>query len=62
MEPTVGLLAGRVESALADVCDRGLLLVGVSLRLLRVREVPVADLLPALVVAPLLVSLAAALR
>lgn len=34
----------------------GLLLVGVSLRLLRVREVPVADLLPALVVAPLLVT------
>lgn len=40
----------------------GLLLVGVALRLLRVREIPVADLLPALVVAPLLVSLAAALR
>lgn len=32
----------------------GLLLVGVALRLLRIREVPVADLLPALVVAPLL--------
>ncbi len=40
----------------------GLLLVGVALRLLRVREIPVADLLPALVVAPFLVSLAAALR
>lgn len=40
----------------------GLLLVGVALRLLRLREIPVADLLPALVVAPLLVSLAAALR
>lgn len=34
----------------------GLLLVGVALRLLRIREVPVADLLPALVVAPLLVA------
>ena len=33
----------------------GLLLVGVALRLLRVREIPVADLLPALVVAPLLI-------
>ena len=34
----------------------GLLLVGVALRLLRIREIPVADLLPALVVAPLLVA------
>ena len=33
----------------------GLLLVGVALRLLRVREIPVADLLPALLVAPILV-------
>lgn len=40
----------------------GLLLVGVALRLLRIREVPVADLLPALLVAPLLVALAGALR
>jgi len=38
----------------------GLLLVGVALRLLRVRQIPVADLLPALVVAPFLVALAAA--
>lgn len=35
----------------------GLLLVGVALRLLRIREIPVADLLPALLVAPLLVTL-----
>ena len=35
----------------------GLLLAGVSLRLLRVRQVPVGDLLPALVVAPLLVQI-----
>ena len=34
----------------------GLLLVGVALRLLRVREIPVADLLPALLVAPVLVA------
>ena len=40
----------------------GLLLVGVALRLLRIREIPVADLLPALVVAPLLVRLTASLR
>lgn len=40
----------------------GLLLVGVALRLLRIREVAVADLLPALLVAPGLVQLAATLR
>ncbi len=40
----------------------GLLLVGMALRLLRVRDVPVADLLPALVVAPLLVAGVAAFR
>ena len=40
----------------------GLLLVGVSLRLLQVKPVPVADLLPALVVAPLLTALVVALR
>lgn len=40
----------------------GLLLVGIALRLLRVRQVPVGDLLPALLVAPLLTALVAALR
>jgi uncharacterized membrane protein YqgA involved in biofilm formation len=40
----------------------GLLLVGVGLRLLRIREIPVADLLPALLVAPLLVEVVSALR
>ena len=39
----------------------GLLLVGVALRLLRIREIPVADLLPALLVAPVLVAFCAAL-
>ena len=34
----------------------GLLLVGIALRLLSIRQVPVGDLLPSLVVAPLLVS------
>jgi uncharacterized membrane protein YqgA involved in biofilm formation len=61
----VGVLLGDVlpdahVSALTAV--GGLLLVGVALRLLRVREIPVADLLPALVVAPVLVSLTAAIR
>jgi uncharacterized membrane protein YqgA involved in biofilm formation len=40
----------------------GLLLVGISLRLLRIREIPVGDLLPALVVAPLLTQLVVVLR
>lgn len=58
----VGLALGDVlpEAHLdAVTAVGGLLLVGVALRLLRVREVPVADLLPALVVAPLLVALVA---
>jgi uncharacterized membrane protein YqgA involved in biofilm formation len=40
----------------------GLLLVGVALRLLRVRQIPVADLLPALLAAPLLLTAVAAFR
>ena len=40
----------------------GLMLVGVALRLLRIKQVPVGDLLPGLVIAPLLTTLVAALR
>ena len=40
----------------------GLLLVGVALRLLDLKQVKVADLLPALVVAPILTELVVALR
>ena len=40
----------------------GLLLVGVALRLLDLKEVKVADLLPALLIAPLLVQLVVVLR
>jgi len=40
----------------------GLLLVGIAMRLLRIRQVPVGDLLPALLVAPILTGLVAALR
>ena len=36
----------------------GLILVGVALRLLELKTIPVADLLPALLVAPLLVQIA----
>ena len=47
---------------LALTATGGLVLVGVSLRLLRLRAVPVADLLPALLVAPLLVEATMRLR
>lgn len=40
----------------------GLMLVGISLRLLRIREVPVGDMLPALLVAPILTQVIVALR
>lgn len=58
----VGVLLGDVLPAAhlaALTAVGGLLLVGVALRLLRIREVPVADLLPALLIAPGLVQLAA---
>lgn len=61
----VGLVLGDVlpdAAVSALTATGGLLLVGIALRLLRVRDVPVADLLPALVVAPLLTQLVAALR
>jgi uncharacterized membrane protein YqgA involved in biofilm formation len=61
----VGALLGDVLPAphlAALTAVGGLLLVGVALRLLRIREIPVADLLPALVVAPLLVGLTATFR
>lgn len=40
----------------------GLLLVGIGIRLLRLREVPVGDMLPALLAAPLLTQLVVLLR
>jgi hypothetical protein len=40
----------------------GLLLVGIAMRLLRIREIPVGDLLPALIVAPLLTQVVVMLR
>ena len=61
----VGIALGDVlpDPHLAAItATGGLLLVGVALRLLRIREVPVADLLPALLVAPLLVALTGALH
>ncbi len=46
----------------ATTATGGVLLLGVGLRLLAVKQVPVGDLLPALVVAPVLVALIVPLR
>jgi uncharacterized membrane protein YqgA involved in biofilm formation len=61
----VGVFIGGVlpEAYIAAItATGGLLLLGVGLRLLQIKAVPVGNLLPALLVAPLLVSLVAALR
>lgn len=61
----VAVLAGGLlpNSGIAALtATGGLLLVGVALRLLRIRPLPVGDLLPALVVAPVLTALVAAVR
>jgi uncharacterized membrane protein YqgA involved in biofilm formation len=47
---------------LALTATGGLLLAGVGLRLLRIKQVPVGDLLPALFVAPVLVEIVARAR
>ena len=60
-----GVLLGEILVAAplaALTATGGLLLAGVGLRLLRLKAVPVGDLLPALIVAPLLTELVAALR
>jgi uncharacterized membrane protein YqgA involved in biofilm formation len=61
----LGVLLGSVvpdASIAALTATGGLMLVGISFRLLRVREIPVGDLLPALIVAPLLTQLVVWLR
>ncbi|MFP5281914.1 MAG: DUF554 family protein, partial [Actinomycetes bacterium] len=61
----VGVLTGDVlpEAHLAAVtATGGLLLLGVGMRLLQIKAVPVGNLLPALLVAPLLVALVGWLR
>ena len=61
----VGLLIGDFLPAAqldAVTATGGLLLLGVGLRLLDIKRVPVGNLLPALLVAPLLVALVGALR
>lgn len=59
----LGLALGDVlpDAQLAAItATGGLMLVGVAFRLLRIREIPVADLLPALLVAPALTALVGA--
>src|SRR5215210_306257 len=58
------VLGGLLPEAhlLAMTATGGLLLVGVSLRLLNIKQVPVGDLLPALGIAPLLVEIVRAAR
>jgi uncharacterized membrane protein YqgA involved in biofilm formation len=61
----LGLFAGGVLAAgyvAAITAVGGLLLVGVALRLLRLKPLPVGDLLPALVVAPIMVAAISAIR
>ena len=58
------VLGGLLPDALvaATTATGGVLLLGVGLRLLAVKAVPVGDLLPALVAAPVLAALVQALR
>jgi uncharacterized protein len=59
------LLVGDVFAAgyvAAITAVGGLLLVGVALRLFRIKPLPVGDLLPALAVAPALVAVVSAVR
>lgn len=61
----VGVLLGNVlpqAHVAALTATGGLLLVGIGLRLLRIRDVPVGDMLPALLVAPLLTAAVGTLR
>jgi uncharacterized membrane protein YqgA involved in biofilm formation len=61
----MGVLLGSVlpePHILALTATGGLMLAGIGLRLLRIKDVPVADMLPALVVAPLLTQLVIVLR
>ncbi|MBK7723392.1 MAG: DUF554 domain-containing protein [Austwickia sp.] len=60
-----GVLLGDVlpQAQISALTATGaLLLAGIGLRLLRIKDVPVGDLLPAIVIAPLLTTVVAALR
>jgi uncharacterized protein len=54
-----GVLSGAVDEAMVAALNAvgGILVIGIGLRLLELRQVRIANLLPALVVAPLVVAL-----
>ena len=61
----VGVLPGSLvpdAHIAALTATGGLMLAGIALRLLRIRDIPVGDMLPALVIAPLLTQLVVWLR
>ena len=61
----VGVLLGSLvpdAHIAALTATGGLMLAGIALRLLRIRDIPVGDMLPALVIAPLLTQLVVWLR
>ena len=61
----VGVLLGDLvpdAQISALTATGGLMLAGIALRLLRIRDIPVGDMLPALIVAPLLTQLVIWLR
>ena len=61
----VGVLLGTVlpDAPIAALtATGGLMLAGIGLRLLRIRDVPVGNMLPAVVVAPILTAVVAAVR
>ena len=57
LAPSLILVGIGVVMNPALTATGGLVLVGISLRLLQIRQIPVGDMLPALVVAPLLTQL-----
>lgn len=61
----VGVFAGNTMSTYAIAAmtaTGGLLIMAISLRLLKIREIAIGDLLPAIIVAPLLAALVATFR
>ena len=66
IQGSISLLAGSLDHALAEGSDAlaaltsagGVLIIGISLKLLELKDVKVGNFLPALVIAPLLVGIA----
>lgn len=61
----VGVVSGNAlpdYAISAMTATGGLLIMGIALRILRIRQIPIGDLLPAVAIAPLLAGLVASLR